>query len=117
MDSKIFPDPEEYIPERWLEAQEINNRLDRYLVCFSKGSRSCLGIKYAHSSRPILYRTDIRFSLAYAELYLTLATIMTRFDFNNFETTVDDVRPARDFFVPVPRLDSKGVRARLSTVA
>ena len=116
MDAKIFPDPEEFKPERWLEAQDVNNRLDRYLVCFSKGSRSCLGIKYIHSSPSTLHNTDIRFSLAYAELYLTLANIMTRFDFQNFETTVDDIRPARDFFVPVPRLDSKGVRARLSTV-
>lgn len=46
MDPTIFPEPEEFIPERWLKAQESGHRLDRYLVAFTKGSRSCLGIKY-----------------------------------------------------------------------
>ena len=50
-------------------------------------------------------------SLAYAELYLTLATIVRRFDLENFETTVDDVRIAYDYFVGVPKLDSQGIRA------
>ena len=35
----IFPEPNEFRPERWLE----NPRLDRYLFTFSKGSRICLG--------------------------------------------------------------------------
>ena len=53
-------------------------------------------------------------SLAYAELYLTLAAIVPQFDMELFETTVEDVKPARDFFVPVPKLDSKGVRAKIT---
>jgi len=28
-----------------------------------------------------------------------------------FETTIEDVQMAHDFFVPIPKLDSKGVRA------
>ena len=52
-------------------------------------------------------------SLAWAELYLFLAIILPRFDFEPFETTVEDIKPARDFFVPVPKLDSKGVRAKV----
>ncbi|KAL1962675.1 hypothetical protein VTN77DRAFT_9309 [Rasamsonia byssochlamydoides] len=98
-DPIIFPDPEEFRPERWIEAQENGVRLDQYLVCFSKGSRSCPGI-----------------NLAYAELYLTLATVLTRFELELFKTTVEDVKPERDFFVPAPKLDSKGVRARVTTV-
>ncbi|KAL1970158.1 hypothetical protein VTN77DRAFT_6563 [Rasamsonia byssochlamydoides] len=94
MDPAVFPDPLEFKPDRWIEAQEKGIRLDRYLVAFSKGSRQCVGI-----------------NLAYAELYLTLATVLRRFEFENFETTVDDVRVARDFFVGVPKLDSKGIRA------
>jgi len=96
MDPTIFPEPEEFIPERWLKAQESGHRLDRYLVAFTKGSRSCLGI-----------------NLAWAELYLFLAVILPRFDFEPFETTLEDIKPARDFFVPVPKLDSKGVRAKV----
>lgn len=48
-------------------------------------------------------------SLAYAELYLTLATVMRRFELENFETAVDYAWLARDFFVGVPKLDSKGI--------
>lgn len=36
---KIFPEPNEFRPERWLE----NPRLDRYLLTFSRGTRICLG--------------------------------------------------------------------------
>ena len=50
-------------------------------------------------------------SLAYAELYLTLATILSRFELENYETTTDDVAIHRDFFVGVPKEGSKGVRA------
>ena len=40
----IFQQPLEFIPERWLDPHE-RQRLERYLVPFSKGSRSCAGIK------------------------------------------------------------------------
>jgi len=49
-------------------------------------------------------------SLAYAELYLSIAKIFRRFDLGLFETTVEDIAMAHDFFTPVARLDSKGVR-------
>lgn len=52
-------------------------------------------------------------SLAYAEMYLTLATIVRGFDLGLFETSVEDVTMVHDFFVAVPRLDSKGVRVRV----
>lgn len=44
-DPTIFPDPHQFLPERWLD----NKELDRYLVTFSRGPRMCLGIKYVHS--------------------------------------------------------------------
>lgn len=50
-------------------------------------------------------------SLAHAELYLTLGTVLRKFELENFETTVSDVRIARDYFVGVPEPGSKGVRA------
>jgi hypothetical protein len=40
----IFPEPEIFSPERWLQSGSQN--LDKYLVAFSRGPRSCLGIKY-----------------------------------------------------------------------
>jgi len=42
---QIFPEPEEFKPERWLEKRERNHKLDEYLMSFSKGSRQCLGMK------------------------------------------------------------------------
>ena len=45
-DEKAFPDSHAFIPERWLD--ENNNRrkdVERSMLAFSKGSRSCLGMK------------------------------------------------------------------------
>lgn len=50
-------------------------------------------------------------SLAYAELYLTAATVFRRFEIELFETTIKNIEIAHDFFVAAPSLDSKGVRA------
>lgn len=44
-DPTIFPDPHQFLPERWLD----NKELDKYLVAFSRGPRMCLGIKYVLS--------------------------------------------------------------------
>lgn len=41
----IFPDPETFRPERWLEAEARGEHLTRYLVSFTKGTRMCLGIQ------------------------------------------------------------------------
>lgn len=52
-------------------------------------------------------------SLAYAELYKTVACLFRRFELELYETCVDDVVMSHDFFAPVPRLDTKGVRVRV----
>ena len=41
---EIFEQPLEFVPERWLNSQD-RERLERYLVPFSKGTRQCAGIK------------------------------------------------------------------------
>jgi cytochrome P450 len=41
----IFPDSYKFLPERWLDMTE-RKKLDKYMVSFSKGSRSCVGMKY-----------------------------------------------------------------------
>ncbi|KAK2766809.1 hypothetical protein FQN54_006123 [Arachnomyces sp. PD_36] len=93
MDEEIFPEPREFKPERWIKAQEDGFRLDRYLVSFSKGSRQCVGIKYVPHPN-----------------YLATQVANIPFEMENYETTLDDVEVARDFFVGVPKLDSKGIR-------
>lgn len=42
-DPTIFEKPDEFIPDRWLG--ENAKDLEKWLVPFSKGPRSCLGLK------------------------------------------------------------------------
>ena len=46
----IFPNPFAFDPDRWIRAEESGQRLDRFALSFSKGSRACLGIKYVSSA-------------------------------------------------------------------
>ena len=39
----IFPEPDEFKPERWLDPGASS--LDNWLVSFGKGPRSCIGTK------------------------------------------------------------------------
>jgi cytochrome P450 len=46
-DPSIFPNPAAFVPERWLrEDGSFNVAMEQYLVSFSKGQRSCIGVKY-----------------------------------------------------------------------
>lgn len=44
MNSKLFPDPRRFWPERWIG----NSRLEKYLLTFSKGTRICVGQVHRH---------------------------------------------------------------------
>jgi cytochrome P450 len=46
-DEDVFPDSHEFIPERWLDnpTTKSGDSLDRYLIGFGKGTRSCVGLK------------------------------------------------------------------------
>jgi cytochrome P450 len=99
----LFPDSHRFDPERWLTPTSRN--LEKYLVAFSKGSRSCVGI-----------------NLAWAELYLCTAGVVGSFGTEGdegvmelWETDERDVRLDRDLFFPVARVGSKGVRVRISS--
>ena len=87
-----FPNPQVFNPDRWLKA-DSERRLGKYLVNFSKGTRSCLGL-----------------NLAKAEIYLTLAAVFHRFDLELYETDRSDVDIVHDYFNPSPKDDTKGVR-------
>jgi hypothetical protein len=43
-------------------------------------------------------------------MYLTLAATFRYFDLELYETDETDVKLAHDFFLPFPKLDSKGIR-------
>lgn len=110
LDPVIYPNPEAFIPERWLEPSDRENNLNininlpspseakKYLVPFSRGTRSCLGI-----------------NLAYAELFLTVGTLLRPkglggMEMRLFETGPEEMVVEHDFFNPSPRVGSKGVR-------
>ena len=87
---QLFQDPHAFKPERWLG--EKGQELQRYLVPFARGTRACLGI-----------------NLAWAELYLTVATIFRRFDFDVSGVVRErDVDVAADMVLAVSAPDSQG---------
>ncbi|KAF2100410.1 putative cytochrome P450 [Rhizodiscina lignyota] len=99
----LFPCPEEFLPERWLSTLDSHpSEARRWLVPFSRGSRSCVGM-----------------NLAYAELFLTIGSLFAPAEAGGvnmelFETDDSDVKVVHDFFNPSARLDSKGVRVLVS---
>ncbi|KAK3900297.1 Trichodiene oxygenase [Staphylotrichum tortipilum] len=96
MSEKVFPNAKEFRPERWIGRPE----LERYFVPFGKGSRQCMGI-----------------NLAFCELYTTIATIFTRYEFDLYETDETDVQMAHAYLVPYVKWESKGIRATVRKVA
>ena len=46
-DEEVFPDPHNFIPDRWLDNPKTKkgDSLEHYFVGFSKGARSCIGVK------------------------------------------------------------------------
>ncbi|RAL03516.1 cytochrome P450 [Aspergillus ibericus CBS 121593] len=99
MDPNIFPNPHVFDPERWIRAAAKGERLDRYLVNFTRGPRICLG---RH--------------LAYAELFVVLATLIRRFDMELYETTKANIDFVRDFATPYPEKGNLSVRTVVTGV-
>ncbi|CZT49094.1 related to cytochrome P450 CYP3/CYP5/CYP6/CYP9 subfamilies [Rhynchosporium secalis] len=92
-DPEVYINPFEFRPERWLG--EINPNMHRNYVPFTKGSRNCLGI-----------------NLAYAEMSMVMAALFCPKGpkLKLFATDERDADPACAFLLPLPKLDSKGIR-------
>lgn len=101
IDPTIFPNPRKFDPSRWLDGGEdvamaegkVTSRLDKYIVAFGKGSRNCIGMH-----------------LAYAQLYMSLAAVVARYDLEMYQTDDSDATPSRDLFTAGVKLDSVGIR-------
>jgi hypothetical protein len=52
-----------------------------------------------------------------AELYITVATVYTRFGFELFETDESDVEMKHAYLVPYPKWESKGVRVHVKKLS
>lgn len=119
-DPDIFPEPMQFIPDRWLIPADYNQpstgdndsstskwkfniTLKRFLVTFSKGQRACIGM-----------------NLAITEIYLAMSTLAmyvlgegTECGFELYETDFDrDIKCTRDYFTNFASDDTKGVRVR-----
>lgn len=93
-DSKIFPEPYTFNPQRWLDDPKLKAK---YFMGFGRGTRICLGI-----------------NLVYAELYLGVARILTRFEMELYATVRSrDVDVTRDCIIGLPNKESQGIRARI----
>lgn len=45
-DKEMFPEPETYEPERWIDADGMpDHGMEKYIMSFSKGSRQCVGMQ------------------------------------------------------------------------
>ncbi|KAL9616019.1 MAG: hypothetical protein Q9160_009065 [Pyrenula sp. 1 TL-2023] len=90
-DPTIFPEPYRFNPDRWLVPDQ--QRLLRYMTPFSRGPRACIGI-----------------TLAWAEMYLVLATVFRRFEFDVSGVRRErDIDMTRDHIVGANAVDSPGV--------
>ncbi|KAI1380471.1 putative cytochrome P450 [Hypoxylon crocopeplum] len=93
---ELFPRSDDFDPTRWLNAEgERDRSLEKYILSFSRGSRQCIGI-----------------NLAYAELFMVTGLLLRRLGprLRLYETGIDDVKILHDCFVPLPKLDTKGIR-------
>ncbi|UKZ80114.1 hypothetical protein TrVFT333_007879 [Trichoderma virens FT-333] len=90
----IYPEPLKFNPERWFNPSEQANRS---FVAFGKGTRMCQGMDFA-----------------YAEMYITLATLFLRFDLELFETYRGrDIDYVRDCFLAEASPSSQGIRVKV----
>lgn len=51
--------------------------------------------------------------LANAQMYILLANLVRRFDFELWQTGEEAVRAESDFFLPLPREGTRGVRVKV----
>ncbi|KAK5658970.1 hypothetical protein OQA88_1788 [Cercophora sp. LCS_1] len=97
-DEGLFPDPDEFRPERFLVDGKPNFKLQKFLISFGKGSRSCIGE-----------------NLAYCELYLMAALVAMRVipRAKLHETTVEDLTYDHDLIVMQTKKGSISVRVKI----
>ncbi|OBR13082.1 Benzoate 4-monooxygenase cytochrome p450 [Colletotrichum higginsianum IMI 349063] len=98
-DKELFPNPDEFIPERWLVDGQPNYKLQKFLLAFGKGSRSCIGE-----------------NLAYCEVYHMAALMAMRVIPRSrlFETTVEDISYDHDLIVVQTKKGSISVKIQIS---
>ncbi|KAI3320663.1 putative benzoate 4-monooxygenase cytochrome P450 [Xylariaceae sp. AK1471] len=93
-DEKVFPEPFEFKPERWINDADYTVR--QQFVAFSRGARGCIGI-----------------NLAYAELYPAVAALFSRLELKLYNTSARDIEFASESFISYRPKGSQGVRVQV----
>lgn len=94
-DPSVFPNPDTFNPSRWLgeSLAPSGKPLSRYLTVFGRGPRMCLGMNFAIAS-----------------IYIGLTAVFRRVKFELYETDREAIEMAAQYFSPVPKAGTKGVR-------
>ncbi|KAK3387782.1 cytochrome P450 monooxygenase-like protein [Podospora didyma] len=97
-DKNLFPNPGEFNPDRWLVDGQPNLKLQKFLIAFGKGSRSCGG--------------EI---LAYCELYIMVALVAMRIipRARLYETSLEDITYDHDQVVLQTKKGNISVRIKI----
>ena len=85
-DTNAFPDPDPFMPERWLALSKITDQTSQLFMPFSKGSRACFGI-----------------TLATMELKLTTAALIHQFIVGLARSATKDCMTMTDHFLLIPK--------------
>lgn len=81
-DPTVFPSPDSFIPERWLQGPDATAKMAQYLMPFGTGSRQCGGM-----------------NLAYMMLRLTVAALVRNFNVTAPPETNEKSMEIKDAFV------------------
>ncbi|KAI0013591.1 cytochrome P450 [Xylariaceae sp. FL0662B] len=92
MNEKLYPRPERFEPERWVQL-EARKKANKTYAPFSRGTRSCLGMH-----------------LAWAEMRIVVSTLVHRFDFEFDGAGPKDVIAYSDEFI-IGTEDRSGIKA------
>ncbi|KAH8897331.1 cytochrome P450 [Thozetella sp. PMI_491] len=97
-DPEVYPDPLTFNPDRWMDPTE-RKKAEKTWFPFLRGTRMCIGMH-----------------LAWAEMYLLLATLVQKFDFEFVDRCAEDFECTSDQFLIGTK--SRGVlKARVTSIA
>ncbi|MCJ1312913.1 hypothetical protein MMC25_006589 [Agyrium rufum] len=99
---EVFPEPETWRPERWLEADEAQRReMGRWWWAFSSGGRMCIGSNFAMQDAVWNLAADL--TCAYLlEMKVVLAAIYTNFQ---TELVSDEILEQSDGYTAGPKAE------------
>lgn len=85
-DPRVFPNPDSFLPERWLEPDDMSSEAKTLFMPFSSGPRVCLGK-----------------NLAMMELKLITSVLVRRFNIQVAPDTTEDSMRLTDHFLTMPK--------------